>query len=103
MERDNERNQKVLELKLLGEEKNQEEINEELTKLKIDQLTKEIELENNAGRDAIDKELELAKLKGQIRIDQEKRPPTQFEKFKTLRQTRCLMHSKLIWTNKLMN
>ena len=73
LERDNERNQKVLELKLLGEEKNQEEINEELTKLKIQQLTKEIKLENNAGRDAIDKELELAKLKGQIRIDQEKK------------------------------
>ena len=73
LERDNERNQKVLELKLLGEEKTQEEINEELTKLKIQQLTKEIELEKDAGRDAIDKELELAKLKGQIRIDQEKK------------------------------
>ncbi len=73
LERENERNQKVLELKLLGEEKTQEEINEELTKLKIEQLTKEIELEKDAGRDAIDKELELAKLKGQIRIDQEKK------------------------------
>ena len=73
LERENERNQKVLELKLLGEEKTQEEINEELTKLKIQQLTKEIELEKDAGRDAIDKELELAKLKGQIRIDQEKK------------------------------
>lgn len=73
LNRENERNQKVLELKLLDEGKTQKEINEELTKLKIEQLTKEIELEKESGRDAIDKELELAKLKNQIAIDQEKK------------------------------
>lgn len=73
LERENDRNQKVLELKLLNEETTQKEINEELTKLKIEQLTKEIELEKNAGRDALDKELELAKLKSEVRIAQEKK------------------------------
>jgi hypothetical protein len=73
LERENDRNQKVLELKLLNEETTQKEINEELTKLKIEQLTKEIELEKKAGKDTIDKELELAKLKSGVRIAQEKK------------------------------
>lgn len=80
LNRENDRNQKVLELKLLNEDKTQKEINEELTKLKIEQLTKEIQLEKESGRDAIDKELELAKMKNQIAIDQEKKKSEAIQK-----------------------
>lgn len=73
LERENSRAQKVRELELLDEKKNQEDINEELTKLKIEQLEKEIKLEQEAGRDSLDKELELAKLKYQLAIDTEKK------------------------------
>lgn len=73
LERENDREQKVLEWDLIHNKKNQEEINDELTKLKIEQLTKEIDLEEEAGRDAIDKQLELAKLKREIEVDQEKK------------------------------
>ena len=73
LNRENERAQKVLELKLLNEGKTQKEINEELTKLKIEQLQKEIDLAKESGRDAIDKELELAKIKNKIAIDEEKK------------------------------
>lgn len=71
--RDNERAQKQLELDLLNDKKNQEEINDELTKLKIEQLKKEIELEEKAGRDAIDKELELARLTNDLILKEEQK------------------------------
>ena len=73
LERENDRATKQLELDLINEKSNQEEINDELTKLKIEQLTKEIELEQQAGRDAIDKELELARLKNQLILDEEQK------------------------------
>ena len=71
--KENERAQKQLELDLLNDKKNQEEINEELTKLKIEQLKKEIELEDKAGRDSIDKQLELARLTNDLILDEEKK------------------------------
>jgi len=78
--KDNTRATKQLELDLINEKKNQEEINEELTKLKIEQLTKEIELEKKSGRDAIDKELELARLKNVSILDEEKKKADQIKK-----------------------
>ena len=71
--KENERAQKQLELDLLNDKKNQEEINEELTKLKIEQLKKEIELEEQSGRDSIDKQLELARLTNGLILDEEQK------------------------------
>ena len=71
--KENERAQKQLELDLLNDKKNQEEINEELTKLKIEQLKKEIELEEQSGRDSIDKQLELARLTNDLILDEEQK------------------------------
>ena len=71
--KDNERATKQLELDLINDKKNQEEINEELTKLKIEQLKKEIELEDKAGRDSIDKQLELARLTNDLILDEEQK------------------------------
>jgi DNA repair exonuclease SbcCD ATPase subunit len=71
--KDNQRAQKQLELDLLNDKKNQEEINEELTKLKIEQLKKEIELEEQSGRDSIDKQLELARLTNDLILDEEQK------------------------------
>jgi len=73
LETTNENARKQRELELLNGKESQEEINEELTELKIKQLEKEIELEKKYGRDAIDKELELARLKNQKEIDEEKK------------------------------
>jgi hypothetical protein len=69
----NKRLQKQREIELLDEGENQQKINDELTKLKIEQLENEIELDEKFGRDAIDKELELARLKNKVAIDSEKK------------------------------
>ena len=69
----NKRLQKQREIELLNDGETQQKINEELTKLKIDQLEKEIKLDEKFGRDSIDKELELARLKNKVAIDSEKK------------------------------
>ena len=79
LKRSDDREQKSRELELIQAGKTQEEINEELTKLKIEQLEKEIKLDEKFGRDAIDKELELAKLKNKIAIDEEKKKSEQIQ------------------------
>jgi len=79
LKRADDRQQKSRELELIQAGNTQEEINEELTKLKIEQLEKEIKLDEKFGRDAIDKELELAKLKNKIAIDEEKKKSEQIQ------------------------
>lgn len=80
LKKESDRNQKVLELRLIDEGKTQEEINKELTELKIEQLKKEIELEKAFGRDSIDAELELAKLQNQVELDAKKKQAETIQK-----------------------